>query len=114
MNKDYSRSTHISFQVRQDECDFRHRLTVSSLVGYLQEAAWLASVESGYSIPELMEEHSITWLLSRFVLYLEKYPNFGDEVKIETYASKVDKFYTQRDFQVFVNGERVATAVSLW
>jgi medium-chain acyl-[acyl-carrier-protein] hydrolase len=114
MNPNYSRITHNSFQVRQDECDFRHRLTVSALVGYLQEAAWLASVESGYSIPELMEEFGVTWLLSRFVLKIDKYPIFGDEVHIQTYACKAEKFFTQRDFQVFVNGERVATAGSLW
>jgi acyl-ACP thioesterase len=114
MNKNYPGSTYVSFKVRQDECDFKHNLTASSLIGYLQEAAVLASVESGYSIPEFLEKHNITWLLTRFVINILDSPKFGDEVHIETYASKIDKFYTQRDFLVLVNGACVAKAGSLW
>jgi medium-chain acyl-[acyl-carrier-protein] hydrolase len=105
--------TNAHYQVRLDEVDSQHRLTVAAMVGYLQEIAWQASVEGQVPIPTLIQQ-GFTWVLSRFQLEILNYPIYADELQIETYAPLAEKFYLQRDFKVYKNGQLMALAASNW
>jgi acyl-ACP thioesterase len=105
--------TNAHYQVRLDEVDSQHRLTVAAMVGYLQEIAWQASVEGNVPIPTLLAQ-GFTWVLSRFQLEILVYPNYADALQIETYAPLAEKFYLQRDFKVYKNGQLMALASSNW
>lgn len=109
----YQGFTQQTFQVRLDEVDSRHQLTVNALIGFLQEIAWQASVEGRVPIPTLLNQ-GLTWVLSRFQLEVEEYPHYEEKVFIETYAPFADKFSMQRDFKIYSNEKLIAQAVSTW
>ena len=83
-----------AFKVRSYECGANGRLTLPSLCNYLQEAASVHAYELGFSkINFDAAGGHISWVLTRLVVRMARYPEWNDEVTVETCAADGATFH---------------------
>ena len=86
----------------------------SALLGHLQEAATLAAEEIGFGRELLMERYGAFWMLVRMWYELKRPLRWGEELTIHTWHRGGKGASSYRDFDLYVNGESVGQAVSVW
>lgn len=109
MSNKYSKEFEIYY------CDTSHNYeaTPIAILKYLQEAAISHSSAVGYGVDELKRK-GVAWILNRWNLKMKKYPLLGDKVIIETWPSRFERFYAQREFVIKNGDEFLGDATSLW
>ncbi|MFP4193606.1 MAG: acyl-[acyl-carrier-protein] thioesterase [Desulfosalsimonas sp.] len=95
------------------EVNENFELRPRALVNLLQEAAVLHSRKAGYETPALMKKQR-AWILHRIAIVVDRMPVFGDELEIVTWHKGSRKLRSYRDFEIMRNGEKLASAASLW
>lgn len=86
----------------------------SALLGHLQEAATLAAECRGFGREVLMEHYGAFWMLARLWYRLERPVRWGEELSIHTWHRGGKGASMYRDFDLYVQGEHVGEAVSVW
>lgn len=67
----------------------------------------------GYGINDIIK-NKITWILLEWDLKVIDRPEYGNELKIRTWARNANRFFTYRDFEIYVKDKLVAVATSKW
>lgn len=102
------------FKVRAYEVNLFNEVNILSLANYLQEAAGQNVVHLGISVQDLLNQ-GLTWVLMRQKTTILRYPQNEEIIKVVTYPSGFEKYYVNRDFQVFDTTENlIAYAGSTW
>lgn len=96
------------------DVDGRSQCRPSALLGYLQEAATVAAESRGFGREVLMERHGAFWMLARVWYRLERPLRWGEELTVQTWHRGGKGASMYRDFDLFVDGEPVGEAVSVW
>lgn len=95
-------------------CDKNGRMRLQSLLDYLAEASSAHSDALGVGYKDLISGN-FGWVLNRWKLKIFDYPSGRDKIIIETWTSKVYKFYANREFIIYnMAGEEIAKATSVW
>ncbi len=103
-----------TYQVRSYETDANGRLSVPTLMNWMQESANRNALDYGIGMADLAHQ-GFGWVLMRFRLHINQYPVYNDIVTVKTYPTFVEKFFIYRDFQVLAaDGTVLATASSVW
>lgn len=95
-------------QVGPDGC-----LSHAGLLSILQEAAAVASHERGFSF-RTIEKTGVCWILTGWKLELSARPAWNEPLTVHTWPRSVEGFMSERDFEVFSNGQVIARATSRW
>lgn len=102
------------FVIHYHEVDAWEQASPLTMLYYLEDAAIAHSESAGYGTGRLREE-ALAWLLKRWCLHVDRYPRFGETVRIETWPSNFERFYGRREFLVWnKDREVIAKATSLW
>ena len=56
----------------------------------------------------------LTWILLDWKLKVKKRPKYGQTIKVKTWASEANRFFTYRDYEIYADEELVAIATSKW
>lgn len=56
----------------------------------------------------------LTWILLDWKLKVIKRPKYGQTIKVKTWASEANRFFTYRDYEIYADEELVAIATSKW
>jgi acyl-ACP thioesterase len=68
----------------------------------------------GLSIPEL-QQRNLTWMLSRLIVRVLRYPTPGERLKVTTWPSGIARLFALREFTIEdADGARLAVATSGW
>lgn len=103
------------FRVGFSDIDFAKRLKLSSLFQYFQETAGSAVESIGRGIDVLKEKYSVTWVIVRIRVDIERNPVWDEEIAIETWPQKPGRIEFERDFIVRdAKGNIIVRAVSSW
>ncbi len=86
-----------SFRVRTFETDLHGCASIQTLCNYFNEAAGKHALHYGVSIEELNAKN-LTWVLARLHVRVEAYPEWGDEVIVETWPSGLEGLFATREF----------------
>ena len=101
------------FCVRTYERDPTGRASFLAMCNYFQEAAGNHARSYGVSVEDLLAAER-TWVLSRLHIQIDAYPQWGDEVMVETWPSGVQGLFAVRELQ-FHHGDRViGRGTSAW
>ena len=105
-----------SFQVRSYECGAEGRATLPTICNYLQEAASINAEQLGFSKSNFVAAgENISWVLTRLVVKMSRYPVWEDAVTVETFPRGGRKIVAWRDFELKdVAGETLGVASSEW
>ncbi len=103
-----------NYKVRAYEAGPDGRVAIHSICNYLQDAASNHAYRLGVAVDKL-QEHNLTWVLSRFHVKMNMYPFWLDDIRIETWPSVKEKYHATRDFRLFSSkGQEIGTATSSW
>ena len=105
-----------SFKVRSYECGADGTATLPTICNYLQEAASLNAEELGFSKSDFdAAGASISWVLTRLVEKMTRYPRWEEEVTVVTFPRGGRKIVAWRDFEILgADGLRIGAASSEW
>ena len=103
-----------TYAVRGYECDANGRLSVPTLMNWMQESANRNAIDYGIGIDDLARQN-LGWMLMRFRLHMHQYPRYGQSVQVVTYPTIVEKYFIYRDFRVLADDDTLlAEASSTW
>lgn len=106
--------TEKEYEIQYYEIDYKGRLLIASLMNYLGDIATRQSEEIGIGI-DYLKEHGIAWVLYKWSIDMERYPSYGEKIKIRTKPYSFRKFYAYRIFEIIDSNENViGTANSVW
>jgi len=102
------------FHIESYTCDFTEKATLAGICGHILEAASRHAEERGFGYGDILKDH-IAWVLSRFSIKMNHFPDFNRTIRIETWIEGVDRFFTQRGFCIYDEDETIlGYARSIW
>ena len=102
------------YTIRSYEVDTQRKATLPTLCRFLQETAYhhAHNLKLGYAH---LKEKNQFWVLSRLLIKMTKYPEWGGRVEIHTWPSGVERLFALRDFKIVDNKDvSLGAAVSAW
>ncbi len=104
----------LGFKIRSYEVDYRGFLKPVVLCFLLQETASYHAATASVDITDLLNDDK-TWMLSRLMVDIIKYPGWRDEIKIYTWPVGVKGLFAVRDFVVVNHKDDIlAFSTSSW
>lgn len=95
-------------------CDLNGKLFPGNLGNMMLNAADFHSHDRGFGIGYL-NEHNLTWVLSRFVVEMERMPSTYEDFTISTWMERTMRFFTSRNFRVDdPSGNSLGYGRSVW
>ncbi len=102
------------FRIRTFHIDSAKNATLPAVVQLMQEAAMQNVIDIKLSIWDLAP-HKISWVLMRKNMTINRLPILGEKIKVVTYPTGFEKFFTYRDYKVFAeNGDLLCQSASTW
>ncbi len=86
----------------------------SALLGYLQEAATMASLDFHASGPEILRKYNCLWMVTRIWVETDSPLRWNDAFTIRTWHRGAAGASTIRDFDLLKDGSPIGQAVSTW
>ena len=83
-------------RVRYSEIDSQGKLSIHSILNYLQDCSTFQSEQLGVGIECLKENHMV-WVLSFWQVDILKYPVLGEEIEIGTLPYEIKGFLYERN-----------------
>lgn len=103
-----------NYKIKYSDIGENNKLTLKSLVAFLQEAAGAHSEQAGFGVNNIPETHR-TWLLLNWKVRMIFHPHINELLTIKTWPRSMEKLYSYRDFEVFDSQDNlVAIASSKW
>lgn len=99
-----NRKRKYQYQISTQHIDFQKNVTLSSLFHLIMKTAGKDADNNGFGLLKLQSEEDYTWVLSRFVLDLERFPKEEEYITIETWIEDVQALFTTRNFRI-TNGD---------
>ena len=112
----YDMKAKYGFKVRSYECGPDGVATLPTICNFLQEAASMNAETLGFSKTDFDSAgENISWVLTRLVVRMDRYPKWEDEISVETFPRGGRKIVAWRDFEIFdTAGARIGAASSEW
>lgn len=86
-----------TFKITAFDVDANNRLKINRIFDYFQDAASNDAERNGFGYSEFVPK-GLFWVLSWVKFEFISFPEFMDEVRIQTWAKKQYKLYSMRDF----------------
>lgn len=101
-------------RVRYSECDENGRLSLVSLIDYLQDCSTFHCEDMGEGILGLKQE-GLGWILANWRIEVSRLPLFGEKIRTSTWCYEMKRLHAMRNFQITdEKGESLVTADSQW
>lgn len=101
-------------RVRFSEVDSKLHMTLPSIINYFQDCSTFHSDSLDQGI-ETMLEQGYAWILSSWQIIINRYPKFGEEITISTWAHGWKAFFGFRNFTMEdSDGNMLAYANTNW
>ena len=105
---------HLNFDIHNSHVYQDGKLTLPSLLNFLQEAAGQHADKLNFGVHDLNMSND-TWVLSRMRVEIVKWPELGENIMVETWPKGFDRLFAVRDFRVYDSkGEVLVRASSYW
>jgi len=103
-----------SFKIRAFDVDENGRFKVNSILDYCQDAASNDAERLGFGYSDF-SPMGLFWVLSWAKFEFIQFPQFSDEIKIQTWGKKQYKLYSVRDYLMFnLKDEIIFKGTSAW
>lgn len=101
-------------RIRYSEAGSDGKVTLLSLLNYFQDCAIFHSEDLGIGMEYLSKIQGV-WVMNSWQIDIERYPEIGERVKIETHPYDFKLCLGSRNFGMRgEDGRRVAVATTLW
>ena len=101
-------------RVRLSEVDQNRYMTLNAILNHFQDCSSFHSEDLGVGTV-FLEERNRTWVLSSWKIVILRYPELGEQIRVETWPYEFSKLSGRRNFRMLDSkGEMIACADSLW
>lgn len=101
-------------RVRYSECDETGRLSLASMVNYLQDASTFQSEELDRGF-ENLRRRAIAWILATWRIEVERLPRLGERIRVSTWCYDMSRSRALRCFAMAdESGRELVRADSKW
>ncbi|MCR8908593.1 thioesterase [Thermophilibacter sp. ET337] len=100
-------------RIRYSECDEAGRLSLFSLMNYLQDCSTFQSDEMGMGLDGLTGR-GLAWVLANWRIEVDRLPAFGERIRVSTWCYELTRAHALRNFQLEAGGERIVRANTQW
>lgn len=102
------------FHIESYVCDFMGKGTLPVIGTFILQAATMHASERGFGYDD-MSKGNAAWVLSRLSIQMTEYPDYDQNLTVETWVEGVARSFTQRCF-AFINqtGKVIGYARSIW
>lgn len=101
-------------RVRYSECDRQCKLSLLSLINYLQDCAIFHSEELGLGIDHMRQVHQ-SWLLAAWQIEIDQLPKLGERITVSAWCHSMGRRLASRNFTICDDvGTQLVRADSLW
>lgn len=101
-------------RVRYSEINDTGKISIPSIVDYLQDCSTFHSEDIELGIKYLKQEKK-AWIISSWQIQILEYPVLGQEIKINTWAYDFKSFYGYRNFTITDKNDKILVqANSIW
>ncbi|WP_430613077.1 acyl-[acyl-carrier-protein] thioesterase [Flavobacterium sp. JP2137] len=105
----YSQTHEVDFL----ECAPSGKLKTAAIGQILQKVANTHSILGGISLEDL-QRTQIAWVLNKMKIEIVKLPQWQDVIEIQTWIQSLEGSRSIRDFEVFLNGEKIMGISTFW
>ena len=101
-------------RVRYSECDEDGRLSLVSMMNYLQDCSTFHSEEVGYGLGWL-GANGYGWILASWMIEIDELPRFAERIRTSTWCYEMRSLHAQRNFTITdEGGTPIVRADSQW
>lgn len=100
-------------RIRYSECDEAARLSLFSLMNYMQDCSTFQSAQMEHGIDGLAGR-GLAWVLANWCVEVDRLPSFGETVRVSTWCHEMTRAHALRNFQVEAAGGRIVRADTQW
>lgn len=102
------------FEIEPSHCDNSGKASITHIYDLMQKIATKHANTNGFGYNDITSSN-LAWVLSRFGIFVNRYPANEEKIKLITWVSAIDRFFTQRNFACFdADDNIIAKAVSFW
>lgn len=101
------------YQVNSTHIDISKKLSLSGLLGILQDAASSHANVLGFGYDKMVKHH-IFWVLIRQKVKIKQMPSWNDTICIKTWTKPLKGFYAEREFELYVNNIKIGECATTW
>ncbi len=100
-------------RIAADGCDVRRELPPAGLVGELiaLATAHADSLDIGY---QRLGQRNRLWVMGRMAIEMDRWPMMYDTYRIDTRVISFNRLFSERCFDISVNGEHVGESRTIW
>ncbi|WP_412470900.1 acyl-[acyl-carrier-protein] thioesterase [Halobacteriovorax sp. RT-2-4] len=102
-----------TYQVSINNVNINKRLGLFGMLGYLQDIATVHGEEAGFGIEDMIKDQSF-WVLVRQKLRMDRFPHWNEVIEIKTWSRAPEGMYAFREFEIFLNGEKIGDCSTVW
>lgn len=101
-------------RVRYSEVDKKRRVNMAQIINYFQDCSTFQSEDLGIGL-EYLDNEKKAWLLSSWQIIVDRYPKFGENIIVGTWAYDTKGVRAYRNFVLMdESGKTIAKANSIW
>lgn len=87
------------YEVHYYEADYNLNCSIGALINYISDIATIQSEQLGVGI-DYLSEKNLSWVFYQYDIEINKYPRFGENLKIITDPVGYKKFYALREYEI--------------
>lgn len=99
--------------IRYLDVDRENRLTNKAIINFMQDVAGCHADSLGDGLNNKSETHT-AWLLLNWKVRVFFRPKCEDKITIKTWARRMERCYSWREFEIYCGENKVAIATSKW
>ncbi|MFC1734396.1 acyl-[acyl-carrier-protein] thioesterase [candidate division KSB1 bacterium] len=102
------------YYINSYDVDTKLNLKLSSLNNFMQDIAWKHAEHLKFGWNDLDEKGS-AWVLTRLKIIFKQYPQWGEEIILETWPLSTEHYIYHRDFRLSNKNDQICVlATSSW
>lgn len=102
------------YEIHYYEVDYKRRVLLTSIMNYFNDICTEQSEKLGISI-DYMRENRIAWIIYKWDIDIDRYPVYGERVRVRTEPYSFRKFYAYRKFEIEDEAGRIiVSARTVW
>lgn len=102
------------YEVHYYDVDVKLQCKIESIINYFTDIGTKQSEKFGVGI-EYMSERNLAWVFCKYDIKINRYPKYGEKIKVATNALGFKRFYASRLYEIFdEEGNKIVEAVGVF
>lgn len=92
------------------DCNYKNEMNPAAILKYLSEI----SINHN-ELESHLDDDKYGWMLNKWKVEIDRYPKAEEKIRIETWISKIDMFFVNREFAIYDrDNHEIIRATALW